>query len=325
MDTSLIDKKRFGEMIRQINSTFGRCFWPSSTCTNRAIRAHSIQNAHVLDLLCENNHVIMPYAEIDIHTGPSVRFKRIGRNNATTFTGLCDDHDSLLFKTIDTMAFDPNNTEQLFLLAYRAVLRELHSKMKGAIDVQNVYSRGAEQGHFNPEVADQPMLMAIGAMSEAWSFYRYKCSYDSIYNSGDYTLIEHNIEYVDGLLPSIAVSSVYSHIDNMKYLPDRLDPKCTVLNVFPCHSGYFVLFSYIKAHKNIVAPYFERVTSAQQHYKLYLLSKLVLMHCENFVISPTFHKGIPETDHKTILSYFSTNTGVQKVEVEDPALYLFVR
>jgi hypothetical protein len=267
----------------------------------------------------------MPCPEIDIHTGPSVQFKRIGRNNATTFAGLCDEHDSLLFKPIDTMAFDPDNTEQLFLLAYRAVLRELHSKMKGAIDVQRVYSRGAELGRFNPEVPDQAMLMATGAMVDAWSFYRYKCYYDDIYNSGDYTLIEHNIEYIDGLLPSIAVSSVYSHIDNMKHLHDRLSPKCTALNVFPCHSGYFVLFSYIKAHQNIVAPYFERVTSAKQHYKLYLLSKLALMHCENFVLSPTFHRGISEPDKKAILSYFSTNTGVQKVDVEDPALYLFVR
>lgn len=321
----MIDKKRFGEMVEQFATPFRCCLWPSGPqCTSRAIKAHSIQNAQVLDLLCEDDHVIMFHPEMDIDTGPSVIFMLIGRNKATTFTGLCDTHDAQLFRPIDTAHFDPRTPEQPFLLAYRAVLRELHSKMKAAIDVQTQYASGVKDGRFDPNVADAPQLKATSAMFEAWSFYRYKCHYDEIYLSGDFSRLGHSIEYVDDLLPSIAVSSVYSYIDNMKLREDRLDPKCIVLNVFPYQTGYCVLFSYIPTHKGMFAPHLSEIFSAPKPYKLYLLSKLVLMHCENLVLSPAFLRQTSPDNQDIILSFFARNIGIEKVDADNPALYLFL-
>ncbi|KKM07878.1 hypothetical protein LCGC14_1729540, partial [marine sediment metagenome] len=123
MDWKKENRKYFGKIFNQINSKFHRCFWPKESCSETAIRAHSIQNSGVLDLLCEDDHVIMPKGGVNINTGPFLKFEEVGRNKATTFTGLCDKHDSQLFEPIDKNRFDSKNKEHLFLLAYRSVLR----------------------------------------------------------------------------------------------------------------------------------------------------------------------------------------------------------
>src|SRR4051812_46661660 len=68
------------------NSRFGKCLEPSMACTSEAIRAHSIQNARVIDLLETNGHVIAfrPHFSAD---GPTIDFESVGRNRASTFTG----------------------------------------------------------------------------------------------------------------------------------------------------------------------------------------------------------------------------------------------
>lgn len=70
----------------------------------------------------------------------------MGRNNATTFTGLCADHDADLFRPIDTNEIDLSSDEHLFLLSYRAVLKEAYMTRKSAIDTQLTYQRGIEGG-----------------------------------------------------------------------------------------------------------------------------------------------------------------------------------
>ena len=41
-------------------TTFEKCLEPAMACKQKAIRAHSIQNAKVLDLIAVDGHVVMP-------------------------------------------------------------------------------------------------------------------------------------------------------------------------------------------------------------------------------------------------------------------------
>ena len=59
-------------------------------------------------------------------------FKSVGRNDATTFTGLCSEHDRRMFEPIDKATINVLDEEHLFLFAYRSVLRELHADATGA-------------------------------------------------------------------------------------------------------------------------------------------------------------------------------------------------
>ena len=318
------DKEYFGSILKQIKSKFNRCFWPDGSCTDKAINAHSIQNSVVLDLLCDDsNHIIMPQMELDLNTGPKFYFDKVGRNRATTFNGLCDKHDAQLFEPIDKYTFSPDDQEQLFLIAYRSVLRELHTKMKGAVDIQSQYMKGVDLGRFSTEGFDEPSAIATVNLMEAYMFYQYKFEFDQIYLNEDYCQIMHKIDFIENVKPTIAVSSVYSLIDNIKLPGDREDPKSIILNVFPYDTGLYMIFSFKKRQKQHFFSHVEMILHAERYYKLYLLSKLVLMHCENFVISPEVFNSFSVEKIELIKKFFMENIYAEKKDDDNKDLYLF--
>ena len=117
------------------NLSFDKCLGPHGLghCSNKTIRAHSIQNRKILDLLQRNGHVVMLNVQLDSMSGVSVKFDLVGRNRATTFTGLCGSHDQDIFAPIEQNAIDIDDAHHLFLLAYRAVTRQTHATMNSAI------------------------------------------------------------------------------------------------------------------------------------------------------------------------------------------------
>ena len=310
-------------IIKQNKKNFLRCFWPGGRCMEKAIRAHSIQNSRVLASIAERGDVIMLRAKQDFDSGPKVRFESIGKNNATTFTGLCQKHDDILFKPIEKAAIDLSSEEHLFLLAYRAILRELHSKMKAAIDFGSIYEKGCKDGKFDPrihDVASQSLTMKI---AESYSCYRYKFSFDVLYRKKLFDQVSHAKLSVKSDKPIIAVSSVYDVFNNMRFYQDRMDPKVIALNILPLNEYTHIIFSFRKDHEETLRPSLAPILSATGHYQLYLISKLVLRHCENFVISPGHFRTFSPEKIEAMTRYFSKNMFARKEDYDDENLYLF--
>jgi hypothetical protein len=190
------DKKVMNELknliYTQHSMKYNKCLWPKSDCTKDCIKAHSIQNSQILDQLATNNHLIMAVARLNLDTEPEIEFKEVGRNKATTFTGLCGEHDSQLFRPIDVNQFDSSNEEQKFLIAYRSILRELHTRMKSARDLQTTYLKSVELGKCDPNNMDKPMLEATMTIAKSYDLYQYKQIYDNIYNSNSFTEVKHD-------------------------------------------------------------------------------------------------------------------------------------
>jgi hypothetical protein len=100
-------------------------------CDEKPVRAHSIQNARVLDLIQTDGHVRMPQYKL-VKGDLVMDFAKVGRNDASTFTGLCAKHDTELFKAIDTEPLNVDNCEHRRQLAYRSVMREMHTELANA-------------------------------------------------------------------------------------------------------------------------------------------------------------------------------------------------
>lgn len=49
--------------------------------------------------------------------GPDIALRLIGRNDAPTFAGFCNQHDTERFRPLDTRPFDGADRKQLLLLA----------------------------------------------------------------------------------------------------------------------------------------------------------------------------------------------------------------
>jgi hypothetical protein len=137
-------KEEIQLFVKAQKEDYARCLPPSMDCDGEPIRAHSIQNARVLDLIQTDGHVLMSQYKL-VKGEPVMKFEKVGRNEASTFTGLCAKHDTELFKAIDTEPLDVDNCEHLRQLAYRSVMREMHTELaNGERALGN--ARGSLQG-----------------------------------------------------------------------------------------------------------------------------------------------------------------------------------
>ncbi|MEG4586211.1 hypothetical protein QUA54_13485 [Microcoleus sp. MOSTC5] len=318
------DKKVMNELksfiYTQLKKKYNKCLWPKSDCTENCIKAHSIQNGQILDQLASNNHVVMAVPTQNLNTGPEIEFQQVGRNLATTFTGLCQKHDSELFRPIDINEFDVSNQQQKFLIAYRSVLRELHTRIKAAIDLQTPYQKIVELGKCDPNNRDISELVT-NTLANACDFYLYKQEYDKIYNTNSFTKIEHKCIRIERNCP-LAVSSLFDPIKSI-IGRKRLKPKLIVLNVFPQKQDTIILLSYLRDHQEDLRPYANEIINASVEDQLYLLSKTILRYCENFVISPQHFNLFSQEKIDTIKNFYLATLTLIDLDHNDKNLMLF--
>ena len=133
-------------------------------CDKEPIRAHSIQNARVLDLITQTDgHVFMPRYRL-VNGEPKMEFAKVGRNEASTFPGLCSKHDTELFKAIDTEPLEVDNCEHRRQLAYRSVNREMHAELENCERAWVIHEEICKAQQADPnEVATQASLLGAQA------------------------------------------------------------------------------------------------------------------------------------------------------------------
>jgi hypothetical protein len=308
----------FGYSMEQFKSRLDLCLWLNRKCVNKAIRAHSVQNRQVLEVLCQDGHVIMPSLDITAQILPRCVFRKVGRNMATTFTGLCSNHDSELFRDIEVNPIDVTNSKHLFLLAYRAVLKEAHDSIKAAVDIQLTYQKGVEKGIF-PNEPCPPGMLAVEHMIAACLVDEVKQRFDEALLNANWGRIRHEvIELTRGR--SLAVNSMFS-TDIYSEATDAA--AYVILNVFPYHDKTMVVFSFLEENGREAQEAFGYLCDMMGCYQQYELSKLILRKCGNFVLAPTLYDAFSEQQKETIRYYFERNTCGHFYDVQDRNLFLF--
>lgn len=321
-------KKELKDFIfKQHRAELKRCLWHGNNCKKKIIHAHSIQNNAILDRLSKDNHVIVLDYELDLDKGPKPGFKFLSKNKATTFTGFCYYHDELIFKPIEKSKIDCENKEHLFLLAYRAVCREFHYKLRATNNFQAFIEKNDilwenDNNYGWKKECLQAMLVIY--LSESYSMYRYKFFMDKAYANNNFDIFLDNIIItlpLDRL--TLAVNSSFWPINNMIKYEDRKFPKTIMLNIFPQEDEYRIVFSFNKNHSEIVKEYLGPILTSDGNYQKYLISKLILQNCENFVLSPDYFSTFSESKKKDIIEYFTKNIFANKTDYENDNLFLF--
>jgi hypothetical protein len=299
---------------------YEKCLHPSGSCTIPPIRAHSIQNSKILEVLCKDGHVVMPQIEHDSKGKPSIEFKLVGRNQSSIFTGLCSKHDTEIFKPIELdSVLDMRNEEHLFLLAYRSVLKETHTSIESACRLQSGYNQRVQSGLSPSDRPDEAGMQATTKIMNAYDMDCFKKKLDNAFLLKDFGRLHHIDILFENTSPSVAVSSLFS-LDDTGWSDDVVR---TALNVFPLDQGTVALFSFLAEDEQCVTQYFQKLIAASGHYQKYLISKVILQHTENFVLSPTFYNYIDEVQKKAIRDFLCMTLFENMHEYEDPSLYLF--
>lgn len=284
---------------------YERCLHVGFDCKEKPVRAHSIQNSKVLDLLQRKNHVVAPLPYMDPATGPGVKFTSIGRNDASTFTGLCAKHDKELFRLADTEPLDTSNAKQLAQLAYRAVMRELHACIEGAYRIDLLHQQHIRDGLVDK---DTPSPSAI-FWDKGWRVIRYRGThFDKPMAGGKDPPLIHRIIELQDQTPTLAAASLFSvEIDSNG---DIIGPALTVIPVDT--EKTVAIVSFPKKQKSKVEEHLSTLFAAAEPVdKKRKLSRLIIECVENFVLAPAFHEAMPEDKEKRIIDAYG---GLTKLE-----------
>jgi hypothetical protein len=302
------------------NGEYLKCFEPKETCIRRPIRAHSIQNGAILEMIQYDGHVVMPRLKLDLNSDPKMSFELVGRNKATTFTGLCADHDASIFAPIETASIDMENDLHLFLLAYRAVLRETHVIIESAIKIHIGYQEKVKLGLIPGDIPTPDGRRALDFLINCYETYLYKREFDQIYIGRDFQELRHKTIFLKHNAPTIAANSLFTSADNIQN-PDETER--IILNIFPVVQGTQVIFSYLARQEPFVKAHLSEVLRANGYHRLYLISKFVLRNCENFVIAPKYFETISDESRDAMLDYFQRTYYKDLLDYEDNRLFLF--
>jgi len=250
---------------------------------------------------------------------PQISFKNVGRNNASTFTGLCSKHDNEIFRPIENEGIDFKNSHHLFLISYRSILREFHAVIQAACRMQVGYKSRVNVGLSPGDRPDAAGLTAVAWLCNAYDCYLYKKKFDEAFMANNFLRVEHDhIEYTNSP-PTIAVSALFS-LDDIEW-PD--DVAKVALNVFPFDGSMHILFSYLKEERLYAQQYLKDILNSSGDYQRYLISKLILQHCENFTIAPAYWENLSEQRRESIVNFFFATLEKNLPSYEDNNLFLF--
>lgn len=312
-------KVLFGRHKADRAAKYNICLAPDSECEGAIIRAHSVQNSRVLESIVEDGHVIMPKLFSSFERGAGFRFESISRYEATTFTGLCQKHDRELFRPIETGDLDLSDAGQLFLFAYRAVLRQSHAVFKTAEETQTNYTLGVEAGLFPDPAIDPANDFSMKYLVSAYWMHELNEWFAFAYRNREWGLLSHTVLNLREP-PTVAVNAMY----RMSYKSRMFDaPIPVAINVLPINGETYLVVSALADDFAVVRGNLDRMLSASGDHRLYELSKLIVCEFENFALRPSLYSSFSERQRSLLLTYFERNITGHSFKLEDPALFLF--
>ncbi|MEQ9404789.1 MAG: hypothetical protein RIM99_14450 [Cyclobacteriaceae bacterium] len=291
--------KNLDKYFKSQNFKYGECLYPLERCERKAIKSHSIQNSGTFDLLHSNNH-LYSFRTIHNNSKPELELQLIGRNLASTFLGLCKTHDNLLFEPIDKETIDLSNQKQLFLLAYRSILKEFHATIEVFGRFDKYYQQEVKQG-YRPRTDPQKEIEYSRLSANTVEMGAFKHEIDLALKEQNYDFMKHEYFIASVAQPSVACSQLFS-ADSIKYRDDILR---IMLNVVPLDEvRTLVLFSSTEGEYTLAKSYWNRCFMGDEHYQKYETSKMIIRNCENFYLKPDFVSKWSEEKKNKILEYY---------------------
>ncbi|MBV5321913.1 MAG: SEC-C domain-containing protein [Sulfuricurvum sp.] len=171
-------------------------------CTKKIIKAHTVSKSSNLKQIAENGHVYgfkKSIMALDSNDG-KFPVEKIGINKASVFNGFCSKHDKELFAIIEDKEIVFSN-EQIFILAYRAISRELYLKYRSTENNQNMfdYDKGVKNVLLQKMFHDMVKQFSEGINLAVRDLEIIKNNYDNSLINQDYENIKYYIIIIDSI------------------------------------------------------------------------------------------------------------------------------
>ena len=286
----------------------GICLHPEASrvnCLAKISAAHSIQRT-ILKSIAEKNHVC---CFKNVPTDPRKPFyylDKVGINRASTFYGFCGKHDNDLFKMLEDEPVVPTE-EQVFLLGYRAVCRELFLKITSIRFFEKFIQRYDKNGvNINP----MDKWLFVDTFLEGLRHWKFaleveKDRLDDLLKSRDFSDLRYLIIHFDTTSVFFCSGAIAPEADFFgRQLQDLGDlsfiQDCLSFSVWNTKDSAIAVFSWHKESQKTCYSFVNSLLKKRSRRIPNLILNLTFEHCENVYFQCSWWDGLKRRDKKLL-------------------------
>lgn len=332
------DRVKIGRLLSEMREQFseGYCYHPDAgveACSQKIIRAHTIQRKGGLAGVTEGGHVMSVKAGVEaiFDNKGGIAPKLDGVRGASTFNGFCNLHDTAMFRPVEAYG-STLSTENIFLLAFRAVAHELYNKRAAlqAVPIQRQMDFGTP---FPIQAAIQKHLhyKALGMKRGLAELESLKNRYDIAYRGSDFSEFSVYAVEFEEVLPVVASGAFYPEVDFLGNQLQKLgrgsaEFQHIAFNLTTLNGTTVAAFGWLGSKDGPPAAFVESFKKLSDSEKSTAVIQLAFEQLENTFMRPSWWLGLPEEWRQFAISKINAGTGLAGVrsgEVLAKRPYLF--
>jgi hypothetical protein len=292
-------------------------------CRGRIVKAHTVAKSSGLKDIARDGHVYG--LNFDLNTLWAKRGRitahLVGVNQASTFTGFCQYHDTNIFKPIEQEAFQ-FTPEQCFLVGYRANCRDTYTKRAERENLP--LGRQMDRGRptwVQRTIQEFARHFELGTHEGSEDVMWHKAQYDLRLVRADYSdVMAYGLEFdnVPGLLAS---GGIFPEVDFAgRELQDVADLTKRALAidfaVFASNQRGFAVFVWLPDSAEVAVPFVRSLDQIQADRKADAIVRFLFEHCENIYMAPDWWEGLGEEPRQRLLD--KLNQSANPFKARDP-------
>jgi hypothetical protein len=298
------------EASRKVLST-GECLVPQamkSECSGTIVSAHTVPRSGSLAKIARTGHVysFIPSLGNLIKHGGRLQPQLVGVRRASTFTGFCSFHDNSIFSKIESQAFRAS-PEQCFLLAYRALARDIYNKRAQATVSKSM--RQMDRGKpIEQQLATQAFvsLYELGTSAGLRDLEYYKSIYDDCLLAKDFGSVRAYVIELNYAPPIMCSSSTFPEQDfSGNQLQDlmNLESRSHLLNFTAFYGGScgIIVFTWLSGSDATCCPFISSLRALSPDRMTDGLIRFLFEFSDNLHIQPDWWENLAPDKKKALI------------------------
>ena len=284
-----------------------------SACRGKVISAHTVSRSS-LEKIAENGHVLsfVPSVSNLLKHGSAIKPQPQGVGRASTFTGFCEKHDNLIFSPLEKSSFI-GSPIQCFLLAYRALARELHIKNAAADHNQRLTNLSKDLGPIGKLIQPRQDSFQLGTEIGFRDMLSHKSKFDDVLLHKKFDDIVAHIIELPNPPPVMCSGGVFPEHTLSGERIQRLAPpqesfSLICFSSFASSTGGIIVFSWLKEAAIEGFRFIQDLSTIPDHLVTAHFLRFVFESCENVHIRPSWWKELSTETKNAIVRHMDVTS-----------------
>jgi hypothetical protein len=291
------------------------CLHPDAPaeCSEKVIRAHTIQRGSSLKRIAESGHVLGLSADFSTleRNNEKIGVKRVGINLASTFAGFCGHHDNVTFAPVEDEPFTATD-QQCFLLGYRGMCRELYQKQT-ALEAAK-YMRTLDRGRsVQAQIGWQRFLDRVerGQTAGCRDLVELKSNFDRVLLTGSFSDVSNYVIFINEIPDVLATFGVTAEFDfHGNRLQDLSNADQLVdafyVSIIAAETGGAIVLAWRDVHTHACTKFVQSLAMLPDRDVPDAIVRLVFEHSENTFFRPSWWNALATPLQSALIDRITT-------------------